>query len=132
MTTLTSLGVTQIDIAGGPASVLPSVQAELAKIPGVTTIVRYTGADRYAVSGALNRAEFSAATGVYVATGVTFPDALAGAAVAGAKHDPLYIVKTSCIPSYTLDDFLTLAPSTMTILGGTGSLSSSVEEFKGC
>jgi putative cell wall-binding protein len=130
--TLTALGVKQIDIAGGPASVLPAVQTELAAIPGVTGITRYTGADRYAVSGALNRAEFGTASGVYVATGVTFPDALAGAAVAGAQHDPLYIVKTSCIPSYILDDFLTLKPTTMTILGGTGSLTSSIQEFRGC
>ncbi len=132
VTTLTALGVKQIDIAGGPASVLPTVQAQLAAVPGVTGVIRYAGEDRYQVSGALNRGEFGSAAGVYVATGVTFPDALAGAAVAGAHHDPLYIVQTSCIPSYVIDDFLNLKPATMTILGGTGSLTSGIEEFEGC
>jgi putative cell wall-binding protein len=132
VTTLTALGVKQIVIAGGPASVLPAVQTELAAIPGVTGVTRYSGADRYAVSGALNRAEFGTAAGIYVATGVTFPDALAGAAIAGAHHDPLYVVQTSCIPSYVLDDFLKFKPTTMTILGGTGSLTSSIQEFRGC
>jgi putative cell wall-binding protein len=132
VTLLSSLHTTQIDIAGGPASVLPSVQTQLAALPGITGVTRYGGADRYQVSGALNRGEFGTASQVYVAPGATFPDALSGGAVAGAQHAPLYIVETSCIPSYMLDDFLTLKPTQMTILGGTGSLSSKINEFVGC
>ena len=51
-----------------------------------TTVSRIAGADRFATAAAISRASFAPGVGVaYIATGTSFPDALAGAAA--AAHD---------------------------------------------
>jgi putative cell wall-binding protein len=129
---LTDLGVTDIRIAGGPASVSPGIEAALGNVPGVTSVTRLTGADRFVVSGATNRAAFSTSDIVFIASGYTFPDALAGAAVAGASGAPLYVVPTSCIPGYVLDDFESLGATRMQIFGGPGSVSEAAAALAQC
>lgn len=121
-TLLTDLGVTEIRIAGGPASVMPGIETALRNLPGVTSVTRLGGADRFVVSGATNRAAFTSSSIVFIASGYTFPDALAGAAVAGALDAPLYVVPTSCIPGYVLDDIVALGATEVRILGGPGSV----------
>ncbi|MEO7290408.1 MAG: cell wall-binding repeat-containing protein [Terrimesophilobacter sp.] len=126
------LGVTKVFITGGTAVVTPGLEASLALVPGVTNVTRYGGADRYLVSSATNRATFTTSTQAYVASGVSFPDALAGAAVAGMNKVPLYITPTSCIYTPVLEDFLNFGVTTMTILGGSGVIDSGVSTFKNC
>lgn len=129
---LVDLGVTDIRIAGGPASVSPGIESALGNVPGVTSVIRLTGVDRFVVSGATNRAAFASADSVFIASGFTFPDALAGAAVAGALGVPLYVVPTSCIPGYVLDDFESWDVSDMQILGGPGSVSEGAAALTQC
>ncbi len=131
-TLIESLGVTEIRIAGGPASVIPVVEAQLAAIPQVTLVRRLTGDDRFFVSGNINRDAFSTSTRVYVASGMNFPDALSGAAVAGAQSAPLYVIPTSCIPSYVIQDIVSFGATRMTILGGPASVATGVERFARC
>lgn len=121
-TLLTDLGITEIWIAGGPASVMPGIETDLRNLAGVTSVTRLGGADRFVVSGATNRAAFATSDIVFIASGYTFPDALAGAAVAGALGAPLYVVPTSCIPEYVLDDLVSLGATEVRILGGPGSI----------
>ncbi|HEU0236863.1 MAG TPA: cell wall-binding repeat-containing protein, partial [Candidatus Limnocylindrales bacterium] len=55
--------------------------------------VRYAGSDRYATAAAISAAHYAPGVAVaYVATGANFPDALAGAAVAGNLGGPLLLV----------------------------------------
>ncbi len=129
---LIDLGVTDVRIAGGPASVSPGIETALRNVSGVTSVSRLTGVDRFVVSGATNRAAFSATESVFIASGYTFPDALAGAAVAGALGVPLYVVPTSCIPGYVLDDFESFGVSQMQIFGGTGSVSAGAAALAQC
>jgi hypothetical protein len=65
---------------GGPAA---------AADPSAVALV---GADRYATSAAVARAFFPSATGVSAASGLTFPDALAGGPVAGSAGQPVLLV----------------------------------------
>ena len=129
---LKSLGVTKIFITGGPAVVTPALEASLKLVPGVTTVTRYGGANRFVVSAATNRASFTASDRIYVASGYAFPDALAGAAVAGMNKAPLYLTPTNCIYTYALEDLSTFGVAKMTILGGTGILGSGVSGFANC
>lgn len=129
---LTQLGVTDVRIAGGPASVSPGIEAGVGTLPGVKTVTRLGGADRFEVSSATNRAVFSSASTVFVASGYNFPDALSGAAVAGAAGIPLYVIPTDCIPNYVLDDFVTYGVNDMKILGGPATVAPSVESFARC
>lgn len=132
ITLLSDLGVTEVRIAGGPASVSPGIESQLRTVAGITTVSRLGGQDRYQVSGATNRAVFTSATTVFVASGLTFPDALSGAAVAGGVGAPLYVIPSNCIPNYVVDDIINFGATKVTILGGEGSITQDVASFKRC
>jgi putative cell wall-binding protein len=95
---------------------------------GVNRLSRLSGADRYDAAAAISAASFSPDVPVaYVATGVTFPDALAGAAVAGRQGGPVLLVPGTTIPASVAAELVRLRPQRIVILGGTGSVSSTVE-----
>ncbi len=129
---LAELGVTEVIIAGGPATVLPVIEDQLRALPGITTVRRLGGEDRFNVSGNTNRDAFSSSARVYIASGYNYPDALSGAAVAGAQGAPLYVIPTECIPSYVLDDIVSFGASEMIIFGGPATVAPSVEAFARC
>ncbi|WP_434317957.1 cell wall-binding repeat-containing protein [Leifsonia sp. P73] len=94
-------GVTNVEIVGGAAAISSGFEAGLSAIPGLT-VTRVAGADRFATSVAITADAFpgldSAQTGVVgalhehdtavIASGANFPDALAGAALAGRMGAP--------------------------------------------
>jgi len=129
---LTSLGITDVTIAGGNAAVSTGIESQLKSLLGSSHVVRKGGSDRFVVSGAINRATFDAADTVYLASGYNFPDALSGAAVAGTQSAPLYIVQTHCIPKDMLQDIKDMGVSNIVLLGGTGALSNNVAKLTNC
>lgn len=127
---LDELGVNSTRIAGGTASVSNGIQSDLAAF---TAVSRYAGTDRYQTSQLLNAAAFSAGTDqVFIATGLQFPDALSGAALAGAVAAPLYVVPTTCIPSQSKTDIIAGTPILITLVGGPGVLAASVKTLTSC
>ena len=126
---LTGLGVAKTVIAGGPGAVSAGIQSSLATIAPVS---RVSGADRYATSQAINAAAFPAPSAVFLATGTQFPDALAGAALAGAKGAPLYVVRPTCIPAGIRSAIYNGGADTVTLLGGTGALNAAVMALRSC
>lgn len=127
---LRSLGTTTVHIVGGKASVSAGIQAQLAKL---MTVGRYDGADRFAVSANLNVNSFKGtAPAVYLANGFVFPDALAGAAAAGAAKSPLYVVKPTCVPSAAASGALGVKPAKLALLGGPASVSNEVSKLTVC
>lgn len=93
---------------------------------------RVFGDNRYSTSQNLNGLGFATSQSVYLATGLSFPDALAGAALAGATDSPLYIVPQNCVPHRVLDDIERLQPQRVVLLGGLGALSQAVEQLTPC
>ncbi|MCS5716745.1 cell wall-binding repeat-containing protein [Herbiconiux sp. CPCC 205763] len=126
---LTDLGVKEIAIAGGEASVSPGIQADA---EAITATVRLGGADRYAASQAINAHFFTSADRVLLATGANFPDALAGSALAPKVGGPLFTVPGTCIPAETLAQITSLGATRVTLLGGENSLSTAVESLTAC
>ena len=61
-----------------------------------------------------------------MATGLNFPDALAGAAAAGVLHAPIILVTPSAIPGSSATELDRLNPVRIVILGGTGAVSAAV------
>jgi putative cell wall-binding protein len=118
-----------VKIAGGPASVSAGIQAQIETINPVT---RLDGPDRYAASVAINHASFTASPRVFLATGKNFPDALAGAAYAGAVKAPLFVVPGDCVPSQVLIEIAELGATRVTLLGGEASLSPAVAALTPC
>lgn len=128
---ITSLRVKTIKIAGGPASVSPALEAALRTLPGVT-VTRFGGDTRYTTSLLINRDAFKNSNDAYVASGMQFPDALSGAAVAGAQKTPLYLVQATCLYQNMLQDLVANGTTSMTILGGSGVIGAGVASWVNC
>lgn len=89
-------------------------------------VIRYAGSNRYATAAAVAAAEFpdpALVTRVFIAAGHNFPDALAGAAVAGALGSPLLLVERDSIPGATAAELARLDPDQVVVLGGEAVIS---------
>jgi putative cell wall-binding protein len=93
------------------------------------TPIRISGADRYATSAAISRSSFSPGVPVaYVATGLNYPDALAGGAAAGRAGGPVLLTDPGTLPQVIRDELARLDPQRIVVLGGTGAVSSRVAD----
>ena len=127
---ISSLGIKKLTIAGGTAVVSSGIESTL-KSAGVA-VARQGGADRFETSRLINLAAFSNATEMYLATATQFPDALAGAVLAGARKAPLYVVPSTCLPAGVLTDVTRLGVSQVTLIGGANALSAAVGSLRKC
>jgi putative cell wall-binding protein/uncharacterized protein YkwD len=88
---------------------------------------RIAGADRFEtavrVSQQLPRSE-----SVFLASGVSFPDALAAAPVAAAEGAHLLLVRPEGIPQVVKDEISRLSPSEIVVVGSEAALSATVED----
>lgn len=133
ITLLRRLGVTAIKIAGGTAVVKPGIQSALSTAG--FSVTRLAGADRFATAGAINAHQFTSTSGVttvFVATGYSFADALAGSALAGVEGGPLYIAEGNCLPGEAILAIITLGADNVTLFGGTGVLGNGVASLTSC
>ena len=93
----------------------------------VGTPIRLAGANRYATATAISRSGFGAGVPVaYVATGLNYPDALAGGPAAGLAGGPVLLTNPGDLPQVTRDELTRLRPGRIVILGGTGAVSGRV------
>lgn len=125
------LGTTSVVIAGGTGTVSAGIQSDIDALPGVS-VTRKAGSDRFGTSLLLNQHAFTAADTVFLATGLSFPDALAGGALAGGLPSPLFAVLPTCIPPAIADEIERLGPARIVLLGGTPTLAPSVESLTRC
>lgn len=126
---LDDLGVTRVKIAGGPNSVSGSIERELSSRWPVS---RFAGADRFVASQSINADAFTTASTVYLSTGFNYPDALAGAALAGKGSSPLFVVPTDCVPRGVIAAIEDLGATKVVLLGGPASLTPAVESLTPC
>ncbi|WP_165700054.1 cell wall-binding repeat-containing protein [Ornithinimicrobium ciconiae] len=112
-----------IYVLGGTTVVSPAVMNQLGSYAPVT---RLSGANRYATAVEISQ-DYSAPTSVFLATGLDWPDALAGAAAAGAAHAPVLLVQHDLIPSVTWDELDRLNPASVVVLGGSSVVSTGVQ-----
>lgn len=93
---------------------------------GEFDLERIAGADRYATAAALASSTHSRATTAIIATGETFPDALAGSFIAGYATAPVLLVQRSQVPQVTADALARLEVRQVVILGGPAAVSDQV------
>lgn len=129
---IVKLGASDAVIAGGPNSVTTGIESSIAALglPGGTQ--RLGGSDRYEASRNINVEAFGSAATTFIATGLNFPDALAGAALAGNQGSPLFIVPGTCVPFPVVSSIEALGSSQLVILGGPNSVSPAVETMTPC
>lgn len=90
--------------------------------PAVGAATRISGADRYATSAAISADAFSTAGTVFISSGATFPDALAGSAAAAVADAPMLLVSKDGVPSSVAGELKRLRPGRIVVLGGDGTV----------
>ncbi|HET7685912.1 MAG TPA: cell wall-binding repeat-containing protein, partial [Candidatus Limnocylindria bacterium] len=117
-TELARLRPGRIVVLGGPAVVSEAVVSAL-RTHTTGTVTRIAGSDRYDTAARISAASFTPGVQVaYLATGATFPDALAGGAAAARARGPILLTRPGVLPQATIDELTRLAPARIVVLGG--------------
>lgn len=122
-TELTRLAPSRIVILGGPTTVSQAIADDVAAIAPVT---RLAGADRYGTAAAISAATAPGVSVLYVASGTSYPDALAAAPIAAKAHTPVLLVPWDNIPSVIAAELGRLHPRRIVVLGGPSTVSDTV------
>ena len=124
---LARLKPARIVVLGGTGVVSDTVLAKLRPYATSGSVARIAGADRYATAARTSAATFAPGAPVaYVATGASFPDALAGGVAAGRQKGPILLVSRTAIPAATASELARLKPAKIVVLGGSGVVSDGV------
>jgi putative cell wall-binding protein len=116
-----------IVVLGGPSAVSDAVRSALARYARSGSVTRLAGADRYATSVQISRSAFGNTTGAaFIATGTSFPDGLAGGAVAALVPGPLLLVSPTQLPGTVSAELQRLTPDAVYVLGGSAAVSNGV------
>ncbi|MGC5076176.1 cell wall-binding repeat-containing protein [Agrococcus sp. DT81.2] len=129
LATLRRLGVGWVGVAGDANSVSAGVASGLTEAG--LNVARYAGGDRFATAAQLAGSFGEVSTG-YIASGSDFPDALAGAAAAGADRAPLLLARRECMPAVTRSALLTARVDEVVVLGGLPTLSEATKSYTRC
>ena len=125
-------GYERIVVLGGTSAVSEAGYATLAATGA--EVERVYGANRYSTSSAMatwSAGEGMSYDGAVIATGTAFPDALAGASLAGSNGSVLLLAAASVEKSTALTDALTDnagVVNTLYVLGGTSAVSQEVRD----
>lgn len=95
----------------------------------VVTVDRTAGGDRFATSVEVSKASFpnpSAVDTVYVANGVSFPDALSGGPAAAQHSGPLLLTAPGYLPASVSAEITRLHPAHIVVVGGPAVVSQDV------
>jgi FtsP/CotA-like multicopper oxidase with cupredoxin domain/putative cell wall-binding protein len=125
----------RVHIVGGTSGVSRSVQSAIRRVPGVTYVDRFAGADRFGTASAVARrmkvvlgSRMPTSTLIVGATyNANVPDAVAASVVSARTHMPLLYVSGTSVPSVTRAALNDLQLSKRYIVGGTTSVAPAVQ-----
>lgn len=130
---LDQLMISEVKILGGEKTVSLDLAFDLDRRYDV--VQRIGGVDRYWVSRRVNKASFPSViprSDAYIATGETFPDALAGGVLAGLRSSPLVLAPQHCLLRADAEYLGVLGLDTITLFGGRATLTDDVEALTIC
>ena len=116
-------------VIGGDGVISDDMMNKAAKALGIKSAVRIFGADRFATCTAVNQKFASVLTGdmICAATGMDFPDALAGGVYAAKNKAPLFLINSKAakpdLNAAQLKYLKAKKPNKITVFGGTGAVS---------
>ena len=123
---LVRLAPTSVVVVGGTGVVSAKVAAAIAAaLPGAT-LSRLAGADRYATSAAIAATFAADVPVVYAASGLSFADALAAAAAAGAHRSPVVLTFPTALPAGIRAQIVRLDPTRAVVAGGASVVNDAV------
>ncbi|WP_181519550.1 cell wall-binding repeat-containing protein [Anoxybacillus ayderensis] len=115
--------VNQIIIVGGEGSISKAIENQLKESRSVT---RISGTDRYEVSVNIAKQLMGANRKFFVASGLTFADALTGSILAAKENAPILLTRPNVLPS-SIQSFINQnSVSQFVILGGNASVQPSI------
>lgn len=117
----------RIVVVGGTATVSSEVLDSL-KPHTDGKVSRVSGANRYATAAEIAEQYDPGAEVAYLASGESFPDALAGAALAGHRGVPLLLTPRDRLHQETRDALHALSPGSIVVLGGSAAVSDATAE----
>ncbi|TCX48922.1 cell wall-binding repeat-containing protein [Dehalobacter sp. 14DCB1] len=82
----------KIYITGGAAAVANSIEDQIKSIAPNSTIIRFAGSDRYETSTLIADQFFSSSENIYLASGLDYPDALAGSVLAAQNQSSIILI----------------------------------------
>ena len=124
---LARLDPDRIVVVGSEAVVSAGVATALEAYATTRVVERIAGANRFATAARISASTFAPGVGVaYIATGMNFPDALAGVAATGGNDGPVLLVGSNELPTETAAELTRLRPARLVLLGSSGVISSGV------
>ena len=124
ITELQRLGPATITVIGGTSAISETVRAQLSSY-AYNPVARLAGTDRFDTGWQVLSEAFAGYSGpVFIATGLDFPDALAGGPAAAQFAAPIVLATRDSLPLKSQYALLGMAPSKFVLLGGAGVLSS--------
>lgn len=93
--------ISKVVLVGGSATLNTALEGELKSISHLTDVSRVAGTDRYATNIAVNQTFNADVKNLVVATGLDYPDALAGGGLAGNGQGALVLTKEADLPGPT-------------------------------
>jgi|GEM_PF-2836148 len=114
-----------VEIVGGSAAVGDAALALISAAAGVTA-TRIAGEDRYATAAAVASVFPTQPAAAFVASGASFPDALAGGAAAALVKAPMVLVQPTSAPAAAVAQLTRLHPASLVVLGGASAVSDAV------
>jgi thermitase len=120
---LQALDPAMVVVVGGEAAVSTAVLERAAAQSGAA-VERWAGPDRYATAAVIaEESGLGRAGTVMLASGETFPDALASGSAARREHAPLLLTQAEELPPATAAALGTLRPQQLLVLGGQAAVS---------
>ncbi|HET6379520.1 MAG TPA: S8 family serine peptidase [candidate division Zixibacteria bacterium] len=116
----------RIVVLGGKVAVSDAVLNALKPYATSGSVERIAGVDRYATAAEISRRFGTGVPVVYLATGSTFPDALAAGPLAARSGGPVLLVTPTSVPPATAAALDRLDPGRIVVLGGSGAISDAV------
>jgi murein DD-endopeptidase MepM/ murein hydrolase activator NlpD len=121
-------GLAAVSSAAAPSSIARALgYRSLATTPPV--FVSVAGGDRIATAIAASKLAFPGkADTIVLCTGSNWPDALGGAALAGASIGPLLLTKPDALPSAVVTEAVRLDAHAVVVIGSENAVSAEVED----
>lgn len=121
-TELSRLHPATIYILGGAATTGDSVE-RIVRTLGAA-VIRLDGVDRYDTAARASRVAYpTTAPVVFLASGVSFPDALSGAPAAARLGGPILLTSNEALPASVASALRSLAPHRLIVLGSSATIS---------
>lgn len=120
-----------ITVLGGTGAVGAAVEADLRQYT-TGAVTRIAGADRYATAVAVSRAFFVGSVSAQVASGTSWPDAIAAGAFAGRRSTPLLLTPQNCVPQAVNQEFERLGVNSLQAVGGDRTYSVAASQRTSC